>query len=178
MSGEQSSPLDDSDYGEIAEEIAEEMKEPDERLLSGEQPSLVDDSEYEKIAEEIAEERQREVEDSQEYIVIATKEPENMSYFDYREIAEEIDEEMQAEREAEAISEERKDEGRRPEVTKKVYSEETWAIALRISFTVSGLTLALYLLTSYAPLFWISAFFAAVWFVLLIIPRFIPRSSA
>jgi hypothetical protein len=55
MSGEQPSPLGDSDYREIAEEIAEEMKEPDEGLLSGEQPSPLDDSDYEKIAEEIAE---------------------------------------------------------------------------------------------------------------------------
>ncbi len=53
MSGERLSPLDDSDYREIAEEIAEEMKEPDERLLSGEQPSPPDDSDYKAIAAEI-----------------------------------------------------------------------------------------------------------------------------
>ena len=134
MSGEQPSPLDDSDYGEIAEEIAKEMKEPNERFLSGEQPSLLDDSGYREIAEEIAEERK-------------------------------------AEREAEAIPEGRKDEGKRLEVLKKVYSEGTSAVAFWISFILSGLTLALYLLTSYAPFLWVSTFFAAIWLFFLVIPR-------
>jgi hypothetical protein len=95
---------------------------------------------------------------------------------DYRKIAEEI-EKAKAETEAKAIPEEREDKGRRLEVTPKVYLEGTWAIAFWISFTLSGLTLAFYLLASYAPLLWISAFFAAIWFVLLVISRFIPRSS-
>jgi hypothetical protein len=56
MSGEQHGPLRDSDYEVIAEEIAEEMKESDERLLSSEQPGPLGDSDYEAIAEEIAEE--------------------------------------------------------------------------------------------------------------------------
>ena len=54
---------------------------------------------------------------------------------------------------------------------RKVYTEGTWAVAFWISFVLSGLTLALYLLASYAPLLWISTFFAIVWFVLLVIPR-------
>ncbi|TEU17017.1 MAG: hypothetical protein E3J21_09380 [Anaerolineales bacterium] len=58
--------MDDSDFREIAEEIAEEMKKPSERLLSGEQASSLGDSGYEKIAEEIAEERKK-VEADQEY---------------------------------------------------------------------------------------------------------------
>ena len=125
--------LDDFDYREIAEEIAEEMKEPGERLLSGEQPGPLGDS-------------------------------------DYREIAEEIAEETKGERKDEGIPEERKDKEKRL-VPKKVYSEGKSAVAFWISFILSGLTLALYLLTSYAPLLWISTFFAAIWLFFLVIPR-------
>jgi hypothetical protein len=56
MSGEQPSLLGDSDYKEIAEEIAEEMKEAYEGLVSSKQPSAPGDSDYIEIAEEIAEE--------------------------------------------------------------------------------------------------------------------------
>jgi len=132
MSGEQLSPLDDSDYGEIAEEIAKEMKELDERLLSGEQRGPLDDPDYKEIAEEIAQE-------------------------------------TKGGKKADGIPEKRKDEEKRL-VLKKVYSEGTSAVAFWISFILSGLTLALYLLTSYAPLLWISTFFAAIWLFFLIIP--------
>jgi hypothetical protein len=132
MSGEQPSPLDDSAYREIAEEIAKEMKEPDERLLSGEQLGPLDDP-------------------------------------DYREIAEEIAQETKGGKKANGIPEERKDEEKRL-VLKKVYSEGKSAVAFWISFILSGLTLALYLLTSYAPFLWISTFFAAIWLFFLVIP--------
>jgi len=86
--------LDESDYGEIAEEIAEERKEADERLLSGEQSTLLNDSDYGEIAEGITEEMKRGVEASQEYTAIIAKEHEDIDDSDYGEIAEEIAEEM------------------------------------------------------------------------------------
>jgi hypothetical protein len=134
MSGQQPSPLDDSDYREIAEEIAaEEIKEPDEGLPSGEQPGPLEDSDYREIAKEIAQETKGGKKDN-------------------------------------GIPEERKDEEKRL-VLKKVYSEGTSAVAFWISFILSGLTLALYLLTNYPPLLWISTFFAAIWLFFLVIPR-------
>ena len=75
MSGEQLSPLGDSDYRKIAEEIAREMKKPpDERLPSSEQSTLLGDSDYEEIAEEMAEEM-KDVEADQEVSAQASSFP-------------------------------------------------------------------------------------------------------
>jgi predicted phosphodiesterase len=75
MGGGQLTLLGDSDYREIAEEIAEEMKELDERLLNSEQSTL-GDSDYTEIAEEIAEEM--EVKAGQGVSVQASQRPETI----------------------------------------------------------------------------------------------------
>jgi hypothetical protein len=83
----------------LGTEVAKTEEGPEwvrgEKRMSDEQLSLLDDSDYEEIAKEIAEERKKkELEASQEYTAIVTKEPEIMDDSDYREIAEEITEEM------------------------------------------------------------------------------------
>jgi len=77
-----------SSYREIAEEIAEVMKEPDERLLTGEQSGPLDDSDYREIAEEIAE-----VMKEPDERLLSSEQPRPLGDSDYREIADGIAEE-------------------------------------------------------------------------------------
>jgi hypothetical protein len=146
--------------------------------MSDERFRSLDDSDYEALAAEIREELDGtavtipRLEDQHD--IPAEAAGKMVDEADWEEVAKEIAEEMQAEREPKAIPEEHKDKGKRLlEVLKRAYSEGTWAVAFWISFTLSGLTLALYLLVSYAPLLLVSTIFALAWFVLLVISSII-----
>jgi len=88
MSDEQFSLLDDSDYRRIAEEFAEEAKEPDEHLPSEEQAGSLGGSDYREIAEALAEEKK--VEAEQEHAAAVLPSLEKVIRSSTEEIKEEI----------------------------------------------------------------------------------------